>query len=118
MLFTRHTLSGILTALAGAGLGLFCPAHVAGGDWPQWRGPDRTNLSKEMGLLKTWPKDGPPLLWKAVTMSSYSTLNCSAVIAIRFSIGLEDRIITSRCCKNCLNLAARELMARMPPKQL
>jgi outer membrane protein assembly factor BamB len=32
-------------------------------DWPQWQGPDRTNVSKETGLLKTWPKDGPKLLW-------------------------------------------------------
>jgi outer membrane protein assembly factor BamB len=33
-------------------------------DWPQWRGPDRTDVSKETGLLKAWPKGGPPLLWK------------------------------------------------------
>lgn len=32
-------------------------------DWPQWRGPDRTGVSKETGLLKSWPKDGPKLLW-------------------------------------------------------
>ena len=35
------------------------------GDWPQWRGPDRTNVSKGVGLAKEWPKDGPPLEWKA-----------------------------------------------------
>lgn len=34
-------------------------------DWPQWQGPDRTAHSKETGLLKDWPKDGPPLAWKA-----------------------------------------------------
>ena len=33
-------------------------------DWPQWQGPDRTSHSKETGLLKEWPKDGPPLAWK------------------------------------------------------
>jgi len=33
-------------------------------DWPQWQGPDRTAHSKETGLLKEWPKDGPPLAWK------------------------------------------------------
>src|SRR3954453_2935647 len=32
-------------------------------DWPQWRGPDRTGVSKETGLLKSWPKEGPKLLW-------------------------------------------------------
>jgi outer membrane protein assembly factor BamB len=33
-------------------------------DWPQWQGPDRNAISKEHGLLKEWPKDGPPLAWK------------------------------------------------------
>jgi outer membrane protein assembly factor BamB len=33
-------------------------------DWPQFRGPQRTGISKETGLLKEWPKDGPPLAWK------------------------------------------------------
>jgi outer membrane protein assembly factor BamB len=28
-------------------------------DWPQWRGPTRTAISTETGLLKQWPKDGP-----------------------------------------------------------
>src|ERR1051326_1098753 len=34
-------------------------------DWPQWQGPDRNAISKERGLLQEWPKDGPPLAWKA-----------------------------------------------------
>lgn len=32
-------------------------------DWPQWHGSDRTNLSKETGLLKQWPTEGPKALW-------------------------------------------------------
>ena len=32
-------------------------------DWPQWRGPDRTGLSTETGLLKQWPRTGPPVAW-------------------------------------------------------
>jgi len=32
-------------------------------DWPQWRGPDRTDVSKETGLLAAWPEPGPRLLW-------------------------------------------------------
>jgi len=35
------------------------------GEWPQWRGPSRDGISKETGLLKQWPADGPPLAWKA-----------------------------------------------------
>jgi outer membrane protein assembly factor BamB len=44
------------------------------GDWPAWRGPDRTGLSTETGLLKEWPRDGPKLLWKIKGLGSgYST---------------------------------------------
>lgn len=32
-------------------------------DWPQWRGPDRNDISPETGLLKTWPEGGPTRLW-------------------------------------------------------
>ncbi|HSI32698.1 MAG TPA: PQQ-binding-like beta-propeller repeat protein [Tepidisphaeraceae bacterium] len=47
---------------------LFCTTAIAAApgafDWPQWQGPDRNSVSKETGLLKEWPKDGPPLAWK------------------------------------------------------
>jgi outer membrane protein assembly factor BamB len=43
-------------------------------DWPQWRGPDRTGVSKETGLIKSWPADGPRLVWKAEGLGGgYST---------------------------------------------
>jgi outer membrane protein assembly factor BamB len=32
-------------------------------DWPQFLGPDRSGVSSETGLAKTWPADGPPVLW-------------------------------------------------------
>ena len=38
-----------------------CSAYAA--DWPQFRGPERNNVSKETGLLKKWPADGPKLRW-------------------------------------------------------
>jgi len=31
-------------------------------DWPQFRGPQRDGISRETGVLKSWPKDGPKLL--------------------------------------------------------
>jgi outer membrane protein assembly factor BamB len=33
-------------------------------DWPQWRGPNRDGVSPETSLLDSWPKGGPPLVWK------------------------------------------------------
>lgn len=32
-------------------------------DWPQYRGPDRNEVSTETGLLQKWPAGGPQLLW-------------------------------------------------------
>jgi outer membrane protein assembly factor BamB len=32
-------------------------------DWPTFRGADRTDVSKETGLLKEWPADGPKRVW-------------------------------------------------------
>jgi outer membrane protein assembly factor BamB len=34
-------------------------------DWPQWQGPDRTGISKETGLMKAWPANGPSVIWSA-----------------------------------------------------
>jgi outer membrane protein assembly factor BamB len=32
-------------------------------DWPQWRGPDRTGISTETGIIKSWESAAPKLLW-------------------------------------------------------
>ena len=32
-------------------------------DWPQWRGPNRDDISTESGLLKAWPEGGPARVW-------------------------------------------------------
>jgi outer membrane protein assembly factor BamB len=45
------------------------------GEWPQWRGPNRDGISKETGLIKEWPKDGPKLAWSVNTVGKgYSSL--------------------------------------------
>jgi outer membrane protein assembly factor BamB len=54
--------------LAGSAIILLClglQATAQSSDWPQWRGPNRDGISKETGLLKQWPSQGPPLVWKA-----------------------------------------------------
>jgi len=32
-------------------------------DWPQWRGPQRSGVATEAGLLKSWPAAGPKVVW-------------------------------------------------------
>lgn len=52
------------------------PAIVQANDWPQFRGPNRDDISTEKGLLKEWPKDGPPLAWTAKGLGGgYSTVS-------------------------------------------
>jgi outer membrane protein assembly factor BamB len=47
-------------------------------NWPQWRGPNRDGISKETGLLKQWPAEGPPLVWKATGAGrGYSSFSMS-----------------------------------------
>jgi len=43
---------------------LVCNNAAQGADWPQWRGPNRDGVCSETGLLKSWPADGPELLWE------------------------------------------------------
>jgi outer membrane protein assembly factor BamB len=43
-----------------------------GGDWPQFRGPDRSNISSETGLLRSWPAGGPKVLWKTPVCEGYA----------------------------------------------
>ncbi|MDC0936635.1 PQQ-like beta-propeller repeat protein [Pirellulales bacterium] len=47
--------------LACAALLFVSPAFAE--DWPQWRGPERDDLSQETGLLQDWPEGGPKLAW-------------------------------------------------------
>jgi outer membrane protein assembly factor BamB len=32
-------------------------------DWPQYLGPNRNSTSPEKGLLRSWPENGPEVLW-------------------------------------------------------
>lgn len=50
----------------------FSPAYA---DWPQWLGPNRTGISTETGFLKTWPKDGPAVLWKRNLGAGFSGIS-------------------------------------------
>src|SRR5438552_18613306 len=51
--------------LAAFFLPLFLTQSMSGtaADWPQWRGPNRSDVSTETGLLKEWPAGRPSRLW-------------------------------------------------------
>lgn len=42
--------------------------------WPQFRGPGRDGVSLEIGLLNSWPAEGPKLLWHVTDLGdAYSS---------------------------------------------
>jgi outer membrane protein assembly factor BamB len=72
-----------------------CLNAAFGEDWPQFRGPDRSGISRETGLLAEWPKEGPKLLWQVKDIGSgYST---PAVVGERLYLlgneGLENEFV-------------------------
>ncbi len=59
-------------------------------DWPQWRGPNRDDLSKETGLLKQWPVEGPKKVW----MSEAGGLGYAGFSVVKgklFTLGARDQ---------------------------
>src|SRR5688572_14051589 len=58
--FTMAALMALLSVVSG-------PAASQSGEtsWPQFRGPNRDEISTDRNLLRAWPKQGPPLAWKA-----------------------------------------------------
>ena len=73
--FSRLALGAVF--VIGCAEAVICAA----GDWPQWRGPRRDDVSTETGLLKDWPTGGPPLVWETKGLggasSGYSTVSIS-----------------------------------------
>jgi outer membrane protein assembly factor BamB len=59
----RTILRGLLLVAAGC---------LAAADWPQFLGPARNSTSPEKGLIDTWPKKGPPVLWQREVGEGFS----------------------------------------------
>lgn len=52
-----------------------CALKAGADDWPQWRGPNADGVSRETGLLREWPPEGPPIVWQIRNLGEgYSTV--------------------------------------------
>ncbi|HLW64392.1 MAG TPA: PQQ-binding-like beta-propeller repeat protein [Gemmataceae bacterium] len=72
-------------------------AHAA--DWPQFLGPNRNGTSPETGLLREWPKDGPPKLWEHAAGSGWAgPVAASGKVILFHRVGDEEIV-------ECLNAA-------------
>lgn len=80
-----------------AALLLVCAGAVGvlADDWPQYRGPDRNGISKESGWVDQWPKEGPPIAWKANVGLGFSSIVVSKGRAV--TVGFADDKDTIYC---------------------
>src|ERR1044071_4301527 len=57
------SLKSFFLTVAGRVLLLLSALSASADDWPQWRGPNRDDVSRETGLNLDWSQKKPPLLW-------------------------------------------------------
>lgn len=71
---------GSLLVFASMWLIVHSSVHAAEqiGEWPEWRGSNRDNISKETGWLTKWPEGGPKVLWQAEVGVGYSNVAIAA----------------------------------------
>jgi len=71
------------------------PPGVDAADWPQWRGPERTGVSKETGLLKQWPSGGPKLLWRVDDVGNGygSPIVAGKIVYVQGNLGMENEYV-------------------------
>jgi outer membrane protein assembly factor BamB len=68
------SIAGLVACLVAAAASA---ADPAAGDWPQWRGPDRTGISAETGWRTDWAANPPKTLWKVPVGIGFSTVSIS-----------------------------------------
>lgn len=74
-MWNRISSRSIAAALSACVLTAGLP--VAAADWPQFRGPHRDGISRETGLLASWPEAGPQVLWRTELGEGYSGIAAS-----------------------------------------
>ncbi|MEK9986665.1 MAG: polyvinylalcohol dehydrogenase, partial [Opitutae bacterium] len=81
----KHLIRTVLSTTSLLALSL----QMFAGDWPQWRGADRNDISSETGLLDSWPDNGPKRVW----LSDEAGLGYSGFSIVDgklFTMGLDD----------------------------
>src|SRR2546421_7883142 len=90
----KRTFFHALLAVAAAMFSLWADGGARAADWPQWQGPDRNAISKETGLLKSWPAGGPRLVWTAKNLGEgHSTPSVAAGRIYGMGVRGDDEVV-------------------------
>lgn len=82
-----------------AAMSLLVCAYASGADWPQFQGPNRNGSSPETGLARTWPADGPKVLWTVPLGPGYA-----APVVRDGEVYILDRVGDQQDVLRCLSL--------------
>ena len=72
----------------------------AASDWPQYLGPTRNAVSTEKQLKRSWPKNGPKVLWTFPLNEGYSGPSVS-----NRKVYILDRVDSKQDVLRCINFA-------------
>src|SRR3954452_14472580 len=81
-----HVKNEALVAVLGS---LLLAVLLRAEDWPQWRGPHRDGAWTEKRVLKTFPRDGLKVRWRAAVGPG-----CSSPVVARGRVFLTDVQVT------------------------
>jgi outer membrane protein assembly factor BamB len=71
----RAPCRSVVAVVAAVAAGLLLCLPAAAGDWPAWRGPDRTGISEETGWRTDWKNAPPDVLWQVDVGEGFSTVS-------------------------------------------
>ena len=60
------------TPLALLLLALLSTSSARADDWPQWLGPQRDSVWRETGIVRKFPTNGPPVIWRTAIGAGYT----------------------------------------------
>ncbi len=97
-LLSMKTAMRAAVALGLSALALAASAQAA--DWPQYLGPTRNAVAPEKGLARTWPAEGPKVLWAIPLGEGFG-----APAVYGGNIYILDRAGADKDVARCLDLA-------------
>jgi outer membrane protein assembly factor BamB len=87
---------------------MVCPNSGLGADWPRLGGPDETWVSSETNLARSWPPEGPPVLWTNEVAEGFAgaAVDEGAVYVL-------DRVGNAQDVLRCLDLVSGKELWRL-----
>ena len=74
-------------------------SSLTAADWPHFLGPTRDGFSTETNLLKSFPKEGPELLWEAKLEEGFG-----GAAVMGDEVFIVDRVSKEKDILRCLSL--------------